>query len=211
MFCSVSSWSSRAHRRRSSSAAARRCRCCSAAAEVAVATAVAALAAKASSSRWSSAVKRGSFEPVERDEDAVGAVAEDERHDEPALGADPELAQTVLLEAGAVQLLLQPVRPPRAQRRARHRLLQRDAHADQPVGKLAGAGGDDQLVAVLELDQERARGHERAPALGDELEDGRRDRSGPPTARVICVVASSAATVRSSSSWRSRAPVKRPA
>ena len=43
--------------------------------------------------------------------------------------------------------------------------------ADQAGGQLARAGGDHELLAAMQLDQQRARGDQRAAALGDELED----------------------------------------
>ncbi len=114
---------------------------------------------------------RAALERVEREQHAVRLVAEDERHDEPALAADAEPADPVLLETRAVELLLEPLRPARAQRRARDRVLERDPGADQAVGKLARSGRDLQLRPAHELDQDGARRDERAAALGDELED----------------------------------------
>ena len=77
----------------------------------------------------------------------------------------------MLLEARAVELLLEPLRLARAQRRARDRVLERDPRADQAVGKLARSGRDLELRPAHELDQHGARRDERAAALRDELED----------------------------------------
>lgn len=70
------------------------------------------------------------LERVERDEHAVRLVAEDERHDEAASALDAETADTVLLEARAVELLLEALRPARAQCRDRDRVLERDPCAN---------------------------------------------------------------------------------
>ncbi len=43
--------------------------------------------------------------------------------------------------------------------------------AEQPGRQLAGACRHQQATALHELDHEQARVHQRAPALGDELED----------------------------------------
>ena len=82
--------------------------------------------------------------------------------------------------------------------------MQVDALANKTVGKLARPGGDDHLAGVLVLDDERPSGHQRPSTLGDEPRISSRSVS-PPSARAICIVASSASTVRCQSArWASR-------
>ena len=61
-----------------------------------------------------------------------------------------------------------------AQRGAGDGVLQRDALTEQIGRELARAGGELELVAAQQLDHQRPRGDQRAPALGDQLEDRRR-------------------------------------
>ena len=111
------------------------------------------------------------LETVGGDEDAVRAAAEHERDDDAALGAEAQPPEPVLLEAGPVEGLLEALGALRAQRGARHGVLQRDAPADEAARHLAGRRRDLELVLALQLDDERARGDERPPALRHELED----------------------------------------
>ena len=75
------------------------------------------------------------------------AAAEDQGDRQPAVGVDSEPAKAMLVVAGAVQLVLQALRPACAHRVTCDRVLQGDAPADQLRGQLTGAGGDDELVA----------------------------------------------------------------
>ena len=65
---------------------------------------------------------------------------------------------------------------------------------DQAVRQLPRSRRRFELLAPHQLDQQCSRRDERATALGDQLEHLSGSVS-PPTARAICVVASSAATV----------------
>ena len=76
-----------------------------------------------------------------------------------------------MVKARAVELDLQAVRRARAQRRAGDRVGQRDPLSDQTRRPVSGRGGDDELAAVDDLDQQCPCRHQRAPALGDQLED----------------------------------------
>jgi hypothetical protein len=60
--------------------------------------------------RCSSAVRPSLAQPTEADQDAVGLVLEDEQDDQCSLGCHPEPAETVLIKARAVELILQPLR-----------------------------------------------------------------------------------------------------
>ena len=127
--------------------------------------------------------------PVDRDEHAVRLAAEDERDDQAAARVHAEAAGAVLIEARAVELVGQMLRRARAHRRARDGVGQRDPLPDDAVRQLAGPRGDHEVVALAQLDQQRARRDERAPARGDQLEDGRQvgfaaDGAGDLEARV---------------------------
>ncbi len=74
------------------------------------------------------------LEAVEREQRAVAATLEEQRDHQPALGVDSQRAGAVLVEAGAVELVVQAQRAPCAQRLARDRVLHRDSLADQLRG-----------------------------------------------------------------------------
>ena len=169
--CSVSSCSSRAQRARSASAAASESRSRCVSTERAVATAVAALAANACSRRSSSASKaRGAAAPVEGDEHAERAAAEDERHQQRGarLQARARPRRRAAASSGAPCSSREP--PSRGRRR-----------------DLAGGRGDHQPVVLAQQDHDAARVDQRPPALDDQLEhpvevdlaaDGAGDRRG---------------------------------
>jgi len=81
------------------------------------------------------------------------------------------MADAVLLEASTVEPVRQPLGLAAAQRGARDGVLQRDDLPEQPRRQLAGAGGEVEAVTIQELDDQHARRHQRATALGDQLEN----------------------------------------
>ena len=119
-----------------------------------------------------------------------GAPAEDQRDERGPLAANAEPAEAVALEARAVERVLQALRALRAQRGLGDGLVDRDAPAEQRGRDLAGRRGDHELVAVEQLDHQRARGDQRAAALGDELAGSASRSVSPPSASAIWIVAS---------------------
>ena len=77
----------------------------------------------------------------------------------------------MLLKARAVESLGEPLRLAGAQSGARDRVLQRHAPANQARRQLPGAGGELELSALQQLDDQRPGRHQRATTLGDHLKD----------------------------------------
>ena len=115
--------------------------------------------------------RRSPFQAVERDQGPIGRAPEDERNDETALCIDAQPPQTVLVEAGTVELFLQVLRTQRAHRLSGFAVGQGEVGPDNIVGQLTCTGRYYKRLAMLELDQQRARGYQRAPPLRHQLED----------------------------------------
>ncbi len=111
------------------------------------------------------------IERIHGDQHSIGAVAESQRNDQPIDRLKPELAQTMLLKAPAIERLGQPLGLTRPQGRARHRIGQTHPPADQTPGQLTGPSRDHQLITLSELDHQRTRRHQRTPTLGHQLQD----------------------------------------
>lgn len=104
---------------------------------------------------------------IARDQRPVGSTSKHERDDQLVAGAEAEPAETVLLKPRAVEPVGQPRRLAGAQRRAGDGVLETQSDAEEPLRKVAGAGGDHQIAVALELDHERPSGDQRPAALGD--------------------------------------------
>ena len=140
-----------------------------------LATAVAALAAKLSQQllvvagepAFGAEVVVGSHHPGD-------APAERERNQERRAGLEAEpVERQAQGGAGVADALADPA----AGHFTGHAADERDPRLADVTRCLAGAGGDRQLVAVLEPDHQRAGVHEGAGALDDEVEEDARDPS----------------------------------
>ena len=76
----------------------------------------------------------------------------------------------MLVVTAAVELV-QVLRLTRSQSRICDCAAAFDALADNPFGQLTGAGRHNELAFLQQLDHDRAGGHQRATALGDQVED----------------------------------------
>ena len=199
----LSSWSSRAQRARSCSAASTRRRSVLAATRWAVTTG----GRGARGERLEQPLLVGR-EPalavgaVERGQHADGLVAVAQRDQEAGRRADlprecasqpGRLAGEPLVALGA------------AGRRGDQAAVDGQAPAEQVARDRAGDGAHDEVVLVKQGDDHDARLDECRPRLVTSSRTRSRSVSAP-SARAIDIVASSAATVRSSSSRRSRCP-----
>jgi hypothetical protein len=94
-----------------------------------------------------------------------------ERDGEPGRDLEAEAAEPLMLEAAAVHRVFETLRAQRPQRGLGHGLRDRDPCAEELARHLAGDRGDDELLAVEELDGQRTSRDERPAALGHQLED----------------------------------------
>ena len=107
-------------------------------------------------------------EVVEGDEHADGAAAERERNEQRGVGLE---AEQLLRDVKRRARVHEPLGALRAQHLARHRALDRHPLSVGARREVAGAGGEHQVVLVLEHDDQRASADERPRALDDQLED----------------------------------------
>ena len=139
--------------------------------ETAVAMAVAAEVAKASSMRWSSRAEVGPIlESIERDQHAVALAAEQHRHNQAGLGCETQATRTLLLEACAVHVVLEPQRLALVQRQTGDAALRLQGLADNLGRQAAGGRGHNHLAFDLPLDHERLSGNELPASLGHQFE-----------------------------------------